>query len=313
MAPCCRIISPARLARQGVRRCWACTACSPAARLEHCAVGALGIMPYISATIIIQLLTAVIPTLEQAGPRRRWAHQDHSIWPLSDRASLPGTGRGDGDWLGEPGKAFPGLEHGGAVGALLGCAHLVLPPPNAADADDGHDAADVAGRTDHRARHRQRRFAGHHHRHSGAPARSGGGAQGHVLPGRRDRGQIQLRACDRAGAPAGRCDCRRHCHHPGAAEGPGPIRAAGGGPQSLFGRHLVHAVAGQLRGRHADHFCPGDPDVPAEDLSDAGPELRREVLRGDCACAGRGAILYMVVVRVDDSVLLVFLGGDPVQ
>src|SRR5437867_8092329 len=31
--------------------------------LEHCAVGALGIMPYISATIIIQLLTAVVPTL----------------------------------------------------------------------------------------------------------------------------------------------------------------------------------------------------------------------------------------------------------
>jgi preprotein translocase subunit SecY len=31
--------------------------------LEHCAVGSLGIMPYISASIIIQLLTAVIPTL----------------------------------------------------------------------------------------------------------------------------------------------------------------------------------------------------------------------------------------------------------
>jgi len=29
--------------------------------LEHCAVGALGIMPYISATIIVQLLTAVVP------------------------------------------------------------------------------------------------------------------------------------------------------------------------------------------------------------------------------------------------------------
>src|SRR5208282_6226406 len=29
--------------------------------LENCAVGALGIMPYISATIIIQLLTAVVP------------------------------------------------------------------------------------------------------------------------------------------------------------------------------------------------------------------------------------------------------------
>ncbi len=33
--------------------------------LEHCAVGALGIMPYISATIIIQLLGAVIPTLSK--------------------------------------------------------------------------------------------------------------------------------------------------------------------------------------------------------------------------------------------------------
>lgn len=33
--------------------------------LQNCAVGALGIMPYITATIIIQLLTAVIPTLSK--------------------------------------------------------------------------------------------------------------------------------------------------------------------------------------------------------------------------------------------------------
>ena len=33
--------------------------------LEHCAVGSLGIMPYISATIIIQLLTAVVPHLSK--------------------------------------------------------------------------------------------------------------------------------------------------------------------------------------------------------------------------------------------------------
>src|SRR5438093_3362117 len=33
--------------------------------LEHCAIGALGIMPYISATIIIQLLTAVVPRLSK--------------------------------------------------------------------------------------------------------------------------------------------------------------------------------------------------------------------------------------------------------
>jgi preprotein translocase subunit SecY len=33
--------------------------------LENCAVGALGIMPYISATIVIQLLTAVVPSLSK--------------------------------------------------------------------------------------------------------------------------------------------------------------------------------------------------------------------------------------------------------
>src|SRR5437773_4978186 len=31
--------------------------------LQHCAVGSLGIMPYITATIIVQLLTAVVPQL----------------------------------------------------------------------------------------------------------------------------------------------------------------------------------------------------------------------------------------------------------
>lgn len=33
--------------------------------LQNCAVGALGVMPYISASIILQLMTAVIPTLER--------------------------------------------------------------------------------------------------------------------------------------------------------------------------------------------------------------------------------------------------------
>src|SRR5947207_4977111 len=33
--------------------------------LEKCAIGALGIMPYISATIIIQLMTAVVPKLSK--------------------------------------------------------------------------------------------------------------------------------------------------------------------------------------------------------------------------------------------------------
>src|SRR2546423_8653129 len=39
--------------------------------LEHCAIGSLGIMPYISATIIIQLLTAVVPTLSKLAREER--------------------------------------------------------------------------------------------------------------------------------------------------------------------------------------------------------------------------------------------------
>src|SRR2546422_7081877 len=42
--------------------------------LERCAVGALGIMPYISATIIIQLLTAVIPRLSKLARERSEEH-----------------------------------------------------------------------------------------------------------------------------------------------------------------------------------------------------------------------------------------------
>src|SRR6267378_6873801 len=33
--------------------------------LQNCAIGALGIMPYITATIIIQLLSAVVPQLNK--------------------------------------------------------------------------------------------------------------------------------------------------------------------------------------------------------------------------------------------------------
>jgi preprotein translocase subunit SecY len=47
--------------------------------LSNCAIGALGIMPYISATIILQLLTAVMAEIEQAGARRRRPHQNHPI------------------------------------------------------------------------------------------------------------------------------------------------------------------------------------------------------------------------------------------
>jgi preprotein translocase subunit SecY len=48
-------------------------------------VFALGIMPYITASIILQLLTVVVPTLEKLQKEgRTGAPQDHAVDPLSD-------------------------------------------------------------------------------------------------------------------------------------------------------------------------------------------------------------------------------------
>ena len=105
--------------------------------LEHCAVGALGIMPYISATIIIQLLTAVIPTLSKLA--REEGGRTKIIQYGRYLTVLLCLGQGMVMAIGweNPEKLFPRLEPGRPAGALLRCAHLVLPPPDAADADDG--------------------------------------------------------------------------------------------------------------------------------------------------------------------------------
>ena len=62
------------------RRRSASSTCSPAARSRAVAVFFLGIMPYITASIIMQLLGVVIPKLEQwqqRGPDR--AEEDHAV------------------------------------------------------------------------------------------------------------------------------------------------------------------------------------------------------------------------------------------
>src|SRR6266404_6314115 len=70
--------------------------------LENCAIFSLGIMPYISASIMMQLLTAVIPQLTSR-PGRRWPAEDHAILPLRDRCSLHCSGLSPGGFLPAPG------------------------------------------------------------------------------------------------------------------------------------------------------------------------------------------------------------------
>ena len=141
--------------------------------MEHCAIGSLGIMPYISATIIIQLLTAVWPKLSKL------AREENG------RTKIVQYGRyltvllclGQGLFF-AMGYEHPAKIFGNGIGQLVlyrAGPNLVVSHSSRAHHDDGHHAADVAGRANHRPRHRQRRVAGHHHRHCGpAAARPGG-------------------------------------------------------------------------------------------------------------------------------------------
>jgi preprotein translocase subunit SecY len=66
---------------------------------------ALGIMPYITASIIIQLLTVVIPRFEQLKKEGRRAGQADPVHPLPhDRLAHPAGHRHRGD--GRPGQLF---------------------------------------------------------------------------------------------------------------------------------------------------------------------------------------------------------------
>ena len=120
--------------------------------LSRLSLFALGIMPYITASIILQLLTVVVPALERlqkegevgqqkitqytryltVGPRLR---ASRSATSSSSRASR--TRRERASSASSPSQALPDRDH----------------------ADRGLHAADVDGRADHPARHRQRDLA----------------------------------------------------------------------------------------------------------------------------------------------------------
>jgi preprotein translocase subunit SecY len=55
--------------------------------LENCALFSLGVMPYISASIMLQLLTAVIRSSASC-PRRMAAAEDHAVHALCDHRAV---------------------------------------------------------------------------------------------------------------------------------------------------------------------------------------------------------------------------------
>ena len=151
--------------------------------LENCAIFSLGIMPYISASIMMQLLTAVIPRLgrlarEDGGRQKimqytRYATLVLCIFqgyllalsfqhPESYHTMLPGI-----------------TDTIRNLGIPLGGRHGLDVSDRDGDFTYHRDAVfDVAGRSDHGARNRQRHFADYHDWHRGALAgRAGAGME----------------------------------------------------------------------------------------------------------------------------------------
>ena len=125
--------------------------------LQRMTIFALNIMPYISASIIMQLMTTVVPTLEspqeggRAGPQ-----EDQSVHPLRHRG-----------YCRRPGLWYRGRSrrHVWAWWRSGVRSRAVLPLYHGDHAGRRNHVPDVAGRADHRPRRRQRYFADHLRRH----------------------------------------------------------------------------------------------------------------------------------------------------
>ena len=121
--------------------------------VERMAIFALGIMPYISASIIVQLMTSVVPSLEQL---KKEGEQGRKVINQYTRYGtvLLGTLQAYGIAV--------GLESGSG---LVGDPGWFFRISTVIYAARRHHVPDVARRADHLARHRQRHLADHLRRH----------------------------------------------------------------------------------------------------------------------------------------------------
>ena len=198
--------------------------------LEQMSIFALGIMPYISASIILQLLTVVVPKLEQIqkegemGRRRLNQYTRYGCVVLSLIQSFFIA-----RWLEGNNRAYA------QFGQVVTDPGLDVPPADHDLADDRHRLHHVARRADHRARHRQRHLADHlrGHRHRHARRR-----RPHVLEGE-DRRHHRVRpGRHRRAHRAGRR--RHHLLRTRAKTNTRPVRKTRGRAKDL--RRPVHAT-----------------------------------------------------------------------
>ena len=131
--------------------------------LERMSIFALGIMPYISASIILELLTVVIPhlaALKKEGEAGRKKISQYARYGTVALSLVQGLGIA----MGLESMTSPRRRHGGAQSGLG------FQDPHHDNPHLGHRVHYVDGRADHRAGYWKRHLPDHIRRHRGAHA-----------------------------------------------------------------------------------------------------------------------------------------------
>ncbi len=207
--------------------------------LLQLSVFAVGVMPYITASIIVQLLTVVIPRFEQLRKEGQSGQAKMTQYTRYLAVALALLQAHVDRGAGRQRRAAAGLLAGHHPG--LGHLH---PRRHRAGAHRRRGAGDVDGRAGHRARHRQRHVAadlrGHRRPH---PVRG----QDHPRQPRRRR----LRRGLRRGPDHHR---RRRLRRAGPTPHPRAVRQAHGRAAHVR-RHVdLPAAEGEPGGRHPRHL-----------------------------------------------------------
>ena len=137
--------------------------------LEQFSIFALGIMPYVTSSIVMQLLTVVVPKLDQLnkeGEQGRRKINQYTRYGTIVVAAVQA-------WF--VATYVESLSRGGAE--VVADPGLVVPPAHRAHADHRHRVHHVARRADHRQGHRQRLVDDHLRRH-----RRGHAGRDHPVP-----------------------------------------------------------------------------------------------------------------------------------
>ena len=243
------------------RACSASSRCSPAAASARARIFGLGIMPYISASIIFQLLASVYPPLEklqkegEAGRKKineytRYATVRHLPHPGLDLGARTSPGR---ERQAACGLAIAGLRHASSTSSpsvltmTAGTVFLMWIGEQIDEYGIGNGisliimagiVARIPDATDSSAL-RARRPAS-----SSRSSRSAAAA----------RGDIGLEKLLVLVVPVRRRRRRRHRHHQGPAAHPDAVGQARPRPARLRRHPAVPAAAGQPGRRHAGHL-----------------------------------------------------------